>query len=184
MATDIRRHTAPAGNETPRRQAINDLSLTVNDIVYVANATDRAQFVAGLTTAGVGPSASRPIYVHRGDATPGWELEFTTNGTTWNKVRGAAVQGQPNGAVIQAWSLAATTSGAGGVTVTFPEAFATSVLSAVATVADASPTTVGFVRIEGFSGSNRTNFVARVYSLTGAPVLNAAVRLNCVAVGY
>lgn len=86
MATDIRRHTAPAAGETPRRQSINDLSLTVNDIVYVANTTARAQLVAGLNTAGVGPSTTRPIYVHRGDATAGKELEYTTDGTTWTSV--------------------------------------------------------------------------------------------------
>jgi hypothetical protein len=84
MGTDARKHTAPASGEAPRRQAINDLSLTVNDIVPVANATERGQIAAQLTDAGFAPSAARPLYVSRADASAGAQLEYTTDGTTWH----------------------------------------------------------------------------------------------------
>jgi hypothetical protein len=83
MAIDARNHIAPADGETPRRQAINDLSLSVNDIRTVVNATDRAQYVSSMTALGFGPSATRPLYVHRQDAVAGANLEVTLDGTTW-----------------------------------------------------------------------------------------------------
>lgn len=86
MALDARRHEVPLPGNTPRRAAFDDLSLSIGDIVYVANTTDRAQRIAALTAAGFGPSATRPIYVHRGDAPAGKELEYSTNGTTWASV--------------------------------------------------------------------------------------------------
>lgn len=75
MATDVRRHTAPAAGETPRRQAFNDLSLSINDAVPVANTTERAQLVSDLTAISQAPSTSRPLLVYRADAA---RYEFTT----------------------------------------------------------------------------------------------------------
>lgn len=95
MATDLRGHTVPGPLETPRRAALTDLSLSIRDIVYVANATARAQLVTDLTTAGHGPSTSNPLYVHRGDAASGRELEVTTDGTTWRAVVGDDSGWQP-----------------------------------------------------------------------------------------
>lgn len=83
MAIDARKHVAPAGGETPRRQAINDLSLSINDVVPVANVTERAQLVADLTSAGAPPSSTRPLVVARADAFPGAALEVTQDGVTW-----------------------------------------------------------------------------------------------------
>ena len=88
MATDKRKHLAPAAGETPKRQSINDLSHSINDIVPVANTTERAQLVADLTALGTqfAPSATKPLYVHRQDAGTGRNLEVTIDGTTWRTV--------------------------------------------------------------------------------------------------
>lgn len=92
MATDARGHTVPAAGETPRRQAFNDLSLTVRDVVYVANATARAQLLTDLAGVGLAASATNPVYVHRGDAPDGSRLEVTTDptGTVWRTVGGGS----------------------------------------------------------------------------------------------
>jgi hypothetical protein len=83
MALDARRHVVPAPTEAPRRAAFDDLSLSVRDIVYVADVADRDQLVADLTAAGLGPAADRPLYVHRADL-PG--LEWSTDAQTWHQV--------------------------------------------------------------------------------------------------
>ena len=86
MAIDVRKHKAPIGTETPRRQAFNDLSLSICDVVPVASATERTQLVADLTAAGVGPTAARPLFVYRADATAASEVEYTRDGATWRTV--------------------------------------------------------------------------------------------------
>jgi len=86
VATDVRKHLAPIGSETPRRQAFNDLSLSICDLVPVANTTARTQLVSDLTAAGYAPSATHPLYVFRADATAGHETEYTRDGTTWQAV--------------------------------------------------------------------------------------------------
>lgn len=86
MATDVRKHKAPIGTETPRRQAFNDLSLSVCDVVPVANVTERTQLAADLTAAGFAPSAAHPLYVFRADAGAGLENEYTRDGATWRTV--------------------------------------------------------------------------------------------------
>src|SRR5690606_23836029 len=50
-------------------------------IHYVANEAARTALVATYA-----PSATRPLYVYRGDAPAGAKIEFSTNGTTWNRV--------------------------------------------------------------------------------------------------
>src|SRR5690606_33152768 len=83
---DARKHTAPHNDDTPRRQAINDLSLTVNDIVPVANTTERAQVVADLAAAGFPTGSGRPLYVHRMDAPAGSRLEVNDGGSPFRRV--------------------------------------------------------------------------------------------------
>jgi hypothetical protein len=83
MAIDARKHVAPAAGETPRRQVINDLSLSVRDPIPVANTTERAQLVTALTAVGQAPSATNPLFVYRADAPAGARLEMTQDGTTW-----------------------------------------------------------------------------------------------------
>lgn len=62
MATDARGHTAPAAGETPKRDAINALSLSINDFIIATNATDKATKLAA-----IGPTASRPAFVWQTD---------------------------------------------------------------------------------------------------------------------
>lgn len=59
-------------------------------LVYVRNATERAALAAAWV-----PTAENPLVVWRGDADPGREHEYTTNGTdwlAWQPVRGELVQ--------------------------------------------------------------------------------------------
>lgn len=86
MATDIRKHVVPGAGDAPSRQALLDLGLSINDIVPVASTTERAQLVVDLTNTGRAPSLARPLIVFRTDATPGSELEVTSDGATWRAV--------------------------------------------------------------------------------------------------
>ncbi|WP_182112881.1 hypothetical protein [Actinotalea sp. JY-7876] len=76
---DARNHLVPASGETPRRQAIADLSLSINDVIIVANTTERAQKVADL-------GVSRPLVFFRLDAPSGRELEYTRDAETFHTV--------------------------------------------------------------------------------------------------
>lgn len=78
MATNDRKHTILGEPEQPSRAALNAMLASVNDIVPVANTTDRAT-----TAAALGPTTSRPLVVYRADAAPGHEIEITTDGSTW-----------------------------------------------------------------------------------------------------
>lgn len=78
MATDARNHVIPAAAGKPERADFDRLSLSINDIVPVANATARAAKVTELTAAGTPPTTSRPLLVWRADAGIGRELEVTT----------------------------------------------------------------------------------------------------------
>lgn len=83
---DLRKHTAPAAAEVPRRQALNDLSMSINDVVPVANATERAQLVTDLTAAGYGPTAARPLFVYQADQPVWTATKVTRDGTNWKSV--------------------------------------------------------------------------------------------------
>lgn len=83
MATDVRKHKAPIGSETPKRQAFNDLSLSINDLIPVASVSERATLVTNLTSAGYPPSTSKPVVVLRADAPADSNVEMSTDGTTW-----------------------------------------------------------------------------------------------------
>lgn len=83
MAINARKHATFGPDETPTRAALNTAFLTVNDIVPVANSTERAQLVADLTDAGYPPSPSRPLVVDQADH---GVLYRTTNGTTWRRL--------------------------------------------------------------------------------------------------
>ncbi len=87
MATDAAKHTIPAGTDGMRRQNLLDLSLSINDIIPVANATERDSVYAALVAAGRVP-ASAPVRVDRLDT---GLLERNT-GTGWGPVSGLPVQ--------------------------------------------------------------------------------------------
>lgn len=86
MATDARGHTVPAAGDHPSRAALLALSLAIRDPIPVANTTARGTLITTLTSAGVGPSTTNPVYVHRADARADAALEVTTDGTTWRAV--------------------------------------------------------------------------------------------------
>jgi len=87
MVTNARGQKIIAGTGEPvTRARINALLDEVYDIRPVATLTARAQLVAALTTAGLGPSPARPLYVDREDAPAGMRLERTYNGTSWDAV--------------------------------------------------------------------------------------------------
>lgn len=85
MATNPRGQTTLGGTPVTRA-SIEALLLQVNDIRPVANVTQRAQLVADLNAAGIGPAPSRPLYVDRADAPAGAWVERTTDGTNWRAV--------------------------------------------------------------------------------------------------
>lgn len=108
MALDVRKHKVPSGAEAPRRQAILDLGLSIRDVIPVANTTERAQMISDLTAAGVAPSATNPVLVYRADATAGFELEYTINGSTW-RVLAATDRSTATSGIITAasgWDIA------------------------------------------------------------------------------
>lgn len=56
-------------------------------IVPVANTAERGALVAELVAAGRGPTAARPLYVDRADATPTARLEVTYSGSAWAPIQ-------------------------------------------------------------------------------------------------
>ena len=92
MATDVRGHTAPAAGETPRRQVLNDLSLSINDVVMAANPTARAQALTD-----IGASTARALFVWQSDTEELW----VHNGARWRLLAGAgrSIVGAGNGGV-------------------------------------------------------------------------------------
>lgn len=120
MATDARKHTIVADGDSVDPTAwIGDLSASIRDIIQVDNTTARAAVIDALTAAGIGPSATNPVYVHRTDAPPGRELEVTTDGSAWGAIPSSAagVVAMASGSVA-ASVLAAGASG--NYPVTFP----------------------------------------------------------------
>ncbi len=91
MATDVKKHTIPGANDTPRRATFDELSLSVRDFIPVADTTERAQLIADLIAAGEGPTAAVPVVVYRQDAVLMRRFEFTTDGTTWTPFNSAPV---------------------------------------------------------------------------------------------
>ena len=98
MGTSPRTHTVPLPGETPTRALLSAGLASVDDIVPVANATERAQLVADLAAVTPAnpvayvPSAARPLYVHRGDRPAGDHVEFTTDGTNWRSLQATPIQ--------------------------------------------------------------------------------------------
>lgn len=83
---DARKHEAFGPLEEPSRARFNALSLSIRDVVPVANAVEATQVAAELQAAGRPISPAYPLYVHRADAHPASPLEFSVDGTTWQRV--------------------------------------------------------------------------------------------------
>lgn len=88
MATDIKKHTTIAPGENPTRAAIAAAILSVNDVIGVADLTERAQLVNALNSAGIGPSATRPLVVFRANAPGLHKLESSVDGTIFTPASG------------------------------------------------------------------------------------------------
>lgn len=85
MITSDRKHLLlNPDTDTPHSDRYNDMIESVNDIVPVANTTERATVAAA-----VSPTTSRPLVVARADAPANEMLEYTTDGTTWYPIRTA-----------------------------------------------------------------------------------------------
>lgn len=80
----------PAGSDVSvsRATIFESFGLTINDVVPVANVSDRTQLVSDLNGAGVGPSSSRPLVVARADAPGLHRVEITFDGSVWLPVSG------------------------------------------------------------------------------------------------
>jgi len=83
--TNARGHIIPLGSEASftREVLFTQFGLSINDIRPVANATERDQFVTDMVAAGLGPSASHPLFVMRADAPGLHRIEYTIDGTVW-----------------------------------------------------------------------------------------------------
>ncbi|EYR64278.1 hypothetical protein N866_13600 [Actinotalea ferrariae CF5-4] len=168
---DARKHTAPAAGETPRRQAINDLSMSIRDVIPVANTTERAQLVSDLTAAGAAPSTTNPVSVYRADAPAGARVEWTDDDTTWSRPR-----------ETRAGIATGTTSAGGDISVTFSPAFATT--PAGVTVSDSNiGAGIGMIFWKVHS-LTATGFIARAMNATGtSPVTELTTSFHYIAVG-
>lgn len=119
MATDARKHTVPADTDDP--DVVGDmgaLSASIRDIIQVDNTTARQAVIDALTAAGIGPTATNPVYFDRTDAAGGRQLERTIDGTTFETfyTSAAGARAEADGEVT------ATTIAAGG-TASFPVTF-------------------------------------------------------------
>lgn len=85
MASNARKHVVPGGGDASvsRATIFEAFGNTIHDVVPVANATEAAQVVADLVDAGVGPSTTHPLVVHRADARGLHRLEYTVDGSVW-----------------------------------------------------------------------------------------------------
>ena len=97
MATTASGVTIPGSSPTttaatPIQDHWNNLGLSLNGrvVVPVASVTARAALVSALAAEGYTPSTSKPIFVFRADATPGFQTEVTTDGSTFTRIGGAA----------------------------------------------------------------------------------------------
>ena len=183
----------PSGTDAFRPTADQrTMARSIRHIVYVANTTERSAVVAAMTAAGNAPSITNPVYVHRGDAAGGRELEFSPDGTNWRTVpsridvagASAAIQRQ----VFMKTGNVSTggTNASGDGQIIFPDPFPNGLL--VATLTESSlPSNYGAVILKWTaSTSNATRITFRAYQAGGTALANAGAGLGAayVAIGY
>lgn len=156
---DPRKHEAFGADETPSRAAFNRLSLSIRDVVPVANTTERGQVLADLTGAGFPPSVSNPLYVHRADANPSERLEVCDNGTAFRRVVPLIQHGV---ASMPANTLAAGAATSNGGTVVLPVQMPTAAYDVQVSLRSAQSGTAHLVpRVTSVSA---TGFIIFVYN--------------------
>src|SRR5450830_1904521 len=91
MATTASGLTIPGSSPTttaatPIQDLWNNLGKSLNGkiVFHVASVTARAALVTALTNEGYTISTSNPLVTFRADAPAGFQLEVTTNGTSWD----------------------------------------------------------------------------------------------------
>lgn len=89
MALNDRKHVVFGEGEQPSMAGFNAAFESINDVVPVADTTERAAVAAA-----VGPTASRPLFVWRADAAERQNLEVTTDGTTWHSITAGRISGK------------------------------------------------------------------------------------------
>lgn len=83
MPLDTRKHVIPDRTAQPLRSDFDGLSRSIRDPIPVASATERSQVLAALTTQGVSPSASNPVFFWRYDLPAPDRLQVTEDGTNF-----------------------------------------------------------------------------------------------------
>lgn len=187
MALNERKHTVPAGGDNPSRAAIVGAFETVNDIVPVADVTERNALGAA-----VGATTSRPLYVHRADAPASQRLEVTTDGTTWRPavsnnggttgliVGTAPPAGTP--LIIKTMKQQVVTNGSGDGSATYPGgAFPNGVLTAHANTATAEP----FFWVVHSAGQSLSQVSLRAFNITtGTVAAGLSIATAITAIGW
>lgn len=160
-------------------------------INYVANVSERTTLANAF-----GPTPSKPLYVHRGDANVGMNLEYTTNGTTWRAVnRGQRIVNHASSDLF--WGVAKTANDVdilvsssnrlaatgGRATWTDPASLGFTGISSVSATsgAIAAGSTGGFwPAVEIFGG----NLAATLYTSSTSDMTSGWARINWQIVGW
>lgn len=157
-------------------------SLGARIIVPVPNVTARGQLVTRLTAEGAAPSATAPLYVHRGDAPAGFELESTTDGTTFQPIASPLKREPGRSFVAQAFSV--TTNGSGDASFTISGGGFPNGLGAV-WFQDSASIGYGLVHYRWLaSSSSKTSVSFRALGNGGTPAANLAVVGLALMIGY
>lgn len=103
---NARKHVTPAGTDqsVTRATIFESFGQSINDVIPVANATERAQVIANLTAAGQGPSSTHPVVVIRADARGMHRLEYTYDGSVF--LHASSVLSFPDRATADSWASA------------------------------------------------------------------------------
>lgn len=149
-------------------------SLQGRVVVPVANTTERASVASALS-----PSASEPLYVWRTDARDGFQLEVSTNGTTWATANRTSRDGAQD--LMQSGSYVGTTASNGTLNLTFNTPF--TVATKTVTVAPGA-TSGGLASVACTGVPTLTGVQLVCYNPTGVLLNGQTVRINWIATGY
>lgn len=163
----------PAGDDP--YDLTNDLRRMMESattIVPVTNTAARDALVAALGAAGRPPSADRPVYVSRADATPGVQTEFSTDGTNWKSLAATDDTGWITSAPSANWSVV------GGLSVQYRRR--NGIVYLRGAISRASGTNNVITLPDGFrpSGQNPVFPIAQATSASSAPAARVTVGVD------